>query len=74
MTLLAFAAERRAAGRFTAASDDRHRLLAGRTAANPPHAAAAGEWDRQTDAVPLHDPAAYSAASDDADKQMTIDR
>jgi len=34
-------------------------LAAGPTAANPPHAAAADEWDRQTDTVPFHrDPAA----------------
>jgi len=32
-----------------AAAIDRHRLPAGPTAANPPHAAVAGKWDRQTD-------------------------
>jgi len=43
VTLLAFAAERRAAGRPTAAAVDRHLLLARRSTANPPHAAAAVE-------------------------------
>ena len=55
MTLLAYAADRRAAaaplllgaGR---AAIDRYLLPAGRTAANPPHAAAAVDsWDRQRD-------------------------
>jgi len=31
------------------AAIDRYRLPTGPTAANPPHADAAGEWDRQTD-------------------------
>ena len=51
--LPAFAAERRAAtacccgvGR---AAIDRYLFHAGPTAANSPHVAAAGEWDRQTD-------------------------
>jgi len=42
------------------AAIDRYRLPAGPTAANPPHVAAAGRWDRQTDGqtdtVPLHRP------------------
>ena len=46
MTLPAFAAKRRAAA---PAAVDRCVLSAGRSAANPPHAAAAGEWDRQMD-------------------------
>jgi len=47
-----------AAGR---AAVDQYLLAAGPTAANPPHAAAAGEWDRQTDTVPFHrDPAALT--------------
>ena len=33
---------------------DGHLLPAGRTATNPPHAAAAGETDRQTNTVPFH--------------------
>ena len=72
MTLLAFAAVRRAAaaplllvaGR---AAIHRYLLSAGYTAANPPHAAAVVDsWDRQTDrrtdTVPLHRPVAYYAA------------
>jgi len=31
------------------AAIDQYLLPAGPTAANPPHAAAVGEWDRQTD-------------------------
>ena len=57
VTLLAFAAERRAAaplllaGRPAAAAVDRYLLPARRSAANSPHAAVAVEWwDRQTDA------------------------
>ena len=46
MTLPAFAAARRAAAR---AAIDRYRPSAGPTAANTRHAAAAGEWIRQTD-------------------------
>ena len=33
----------------TAAAISRYLLPAGPTAANPPHATAVGEWDRQTD-------------------------
>jgi len=36
-----------------AAAIDRYFVLAGPTAANPPHAAIEGEWDRQTDTVPF---------------------
>ena len=45
------AAARRAAAeaRPTAAAIDRYLLPAGPTAAIPPHVAAAGEWNRQTD-------------------------
>jgi len=53
VALPAFSAARRAvatcccgAGRATI---DRYLLPAGLTAANPPHAAAAGEWNRQID-------------------------
>jgi len=56
VTLLAFAADRRAAAAplllgAVRAAVDWHLLLAGPTAANPPsHAAAAVDsWDRQTD-------------------------
>ena len=56
VTLLAFAAERRAAttptaaGRPVAAADDRYFLPARRSAANPPHTMAVVEWwDRQID-------------------------
>jgi len=38
------------------ASIDRYLLPAGPTAANPPHAAAAGEWDKRTDSVPFYRP------------------
>jgi len=38
------------------AAIDRHLLLTGPTAANPPHAAAAGEWDRQMDTASLDRP------------------
>jgi len=53
-TLPAFAAERRAAAPLPlgagAAVVDRYLLLARRSAANPPHpAAAVDRWDRQTD-------------------------
>ena len=56
ITLLAFAADRRAAvdmdrkAAAPAAAVDRYRLRlsAGPTAANPPHAAVAGELDRRT--------------------------
>jgi len=77
MALPAFADARRAAaprccgaGR---AAVDRHLLPAGPTAANPPHAAAAGGWNsqtdrqtnRRTDTVPFHRPCfAYYAGSD----------
>ena len=71
MTLLAFAADRRAAvaplllsvGR---AAIDRYLLPAGPKAANPPHAASAVDsWDRRTDGRTLcryTDPAAYNAS------------
>ena len=54
MTLPAFAAERRAAALLLlgagAPAVDRYDLPAGRSAANPPHAAAAVErWDQRTD-------------------------
>jgi len=52
MTLPAFAAERRAAAPMLlgAGAVDRYVLPAGRSAANPPHAAASDErWGRQTD-------------------------
>jgi len=52
MTLPAFAAERRAAAPLLlgAGAVDRYVLPAGRSAANPPHAAASVErWGRQTD-------------------------
>ena len=53
VALPAFAAERRAAAPCCCgagrAAIDRYLLPAGPTAANLPHAAAAGEWDRQTD-------------------------
>ena len=46
------------------AAYDRYLLPAGPTAANPSHAAAAGEWDRRTDTVPFHRPcAAYYTGS-----------
>jgi len=44
------------------AAIDRYLLPAGPTAANPPHAAAAGEWDRQTDGRFI-DHIAYCAGS-----------
>ena len=51
--LPAFAAARRAAAPCCCgagrAAIDRYLLPAGPTAANPPHAAATGEWDRQMD-------------------------
>jgi len=66
VTLLAFAADRRAAAaplllRAGRAAIDRYLLPAGSTAANPPHAAAAVDnWDiqteRRTDIVPLRRP------------------
>ena len=46
--------------RAVRAAIDRYLLPAGPTAANPPHATAEGEWDRQTDGrtdtVPFHRP------------------
>ena len=57
VTLLAFAAERRAAGCPAAAAVDRYLLPAGRPAANPPHASAVVDrTDKRTDAVPLQIP------------------
>jgi len=54
VTLLAFAAERRA----TAATGDRYLPPAGPTAANPPHRMqrSIDGTDRRTDTVPLHGP------------------
>ena len=52
MTLLAFAADRRAAVRraVAPAAVDRYLLPVGHPAANPPHAAATVDrWDRRTD-------------------------
>jgi len=49
VTLLAFAAERRAAGRPQPVAADRYLLPSGHQAANPPHAAAAVDTDGQTD-------------------------
>jgi len=46
VTLLTFAAERRATGRLAAAAVDRHLLPAGPTAANPLRWHAADRWDR----------------------------
>jgi len=71
MTLPAFAAARRAAAR---AAIDRYRLPAGPVAANPRHAAAAGEWDRRTDTVPFHRPccAYYSADNRFAEGGATL--
>jgi len=47
------------------AAIDQYLLPAGPTAANPPHAAAVGKWDRQTDTIPFHRPCpAYYAGSD----------
>jgi len=43
-----------------AAAVDRYLLLTGPTAANSPHAAAAGEWDRQID---RHRTITYTARS-----------
>jgi len=73
VTLLAFAADRRAAvapllqARGARTAVDRYRMPAGRSAANTPHAAAAVDrWDRQTDGRTLNrliDPAAYYASS-----------
>jgi len=71
VTLLAFAAERRAAaplllaGRPAAAAVDRYLLPARRSAANSPHAAVAVEWwDGQTDARPFRRScSAYYASS-----------
>jgi len=40
------------------AAYDRYLLPAGPTAANPSHAAAAGEWDRRTGTVPFYRPCA----------------
>jgi len=77
-TLLAFAADGRAAAdvdrkaaarprllQTRRAAIDRYRLSAGPTAANPLHAVAAAqdEADKQTDTVSLHNPAAYYASS-----------
>jgi len=75
-TLLAVTAERRAAapccgaaatGRPAAAVVGRYRLYSRRSAANPPHAAAArsnDRTDRRTDARPFHRPcSAYYASS-----------
>ena len=68
MTLLAFAADRRAAvdmdrnAAAPAAAIDQYRQPAGHIAANPPHAAAAGERDRQADRyiLPLHTHCIYT--------------
>jgi len=55
VALPAFADARGAAAPDCGAADraaiDRYLLPAGPTAANPPHAAAAGEWDRQRDGL-----------------------
>ena len=66
MALPAFAAARRAAAPCCCgagrAAIDQYLLPAGLTAANPPHAAAAGKWDRQRDTVPFQRPrSAYYA-------------
>jgi len=69
MTLLAFAADRRAAVDMdwkAAAAIDWYKLPTGPTVANPPHAVAAGECTRQTERrTPYRyiDPAAYYATS-----------
>jgi len=60
------------------AAIDRYLLLAGPTATNTPHAAAAGEWDRQTDGptgrradtVPFHGP--YYAGSADNNYDLVV--
>jgi len=53
---------------------DRYILLAGPTAANPPHAAAAVDsWDRQTDGrIPYSFAAYYAAVSTTSDWQSGI--
>jgi len=57
VTLLAFAAERRAALRLAAAAIDRYLLPAEPTAANPPQRhAAVDRWDVRSNTVPLHRP------------------
>jgi len=60
-TLLAFAADRRAAVdrdllQTRHAAIDRRRLPAGATAANPPYAAAVAQTDRRTGKASLHRP------------------
>jgi len=70
VTLLAFTADRRAAvdmdrnAAAPAAAIDQYRQPAGHIAANPTHAAAAGERDRQTDGqtdtIPLHITVTYT--------------
>ena len=58
VALPAFAVARRAAVPCCCSAGRAAILPAGPTAANPPHAAAAGEWeretDRRTDTVPIH--------------------
>jgi len=72
VTLLAFNADRGAAVRAMLLRrrpcSSRYLLLAGPTAANPPHVAAAAhnETDRQTDTVSLHRPCQYCQKSGDA--------
>ena len=67
MTLLAFAAERRAVEHPAAAVVDRYLLLAGPTAANPlQRRATMGKTDRQTNGRTTYryiDPAAYYVSS-----------
>jgi len=76
VALPAFAAARRAAAPCCCgagrAAIDRYLLPAGPTAANLPHAAAAGEWDRRTGTVPFHRPcAAYYTGSANNSKIAT---
>jgi len=62
VTLLAVAADRRAAVRRAAWAPGavvRYLLLAGLTAANPSTDGTDGRTDRQTDTLPLHRPVAY---------------
>jgi len=74
MTLPAPAASRRAAAvvdvQTHRAATDRHRLLAGPTAANPPQRRAAAEcWDRQTETDTVPFPAVHYASSVDNSQQ-----
>jgi len=75
VTLLAFAADRRAAAapllQLSAgrAAFDQYFLP---TAANPPHAdAAVDRWDRRTDTVPLHTSCCLASSANNSLQQNT---